>query len=61
MAQYEIKAVGAKKPTHTEHDKDKAITWADTQTKESGVVFDVYEIKHIHLTSKMETEDFAFF
>ena len=46
---------------HKEHDKQAAIEWADTQTKETGELFDVVEIKHIHITSNMEADDFAFF
>lgn len=45
---------------HKEHDKDKAIEWANTKTTETGELFDVVEIKHIHITSTASVDDFDF-
>ena len=63
MAQYEIRKVGskAKTPEHTEHDKGKAIDWANAYTLEHNVLMEVHEIKHVHLTTLVKQDDMAFF
>jgi len=61
MAQYEVKAQGKAKVAHTAHDRQPAIDWAEAQTLSTGVVYEVYEIKHVHLTSKVQPAEFEFF
>lgn len=56
MALYEIRKQGKAKTEKVEHDKDMAVAWADEQTKETGAIYEVYEIKQVHMTSLVKEE-----
>ena len=59
MALYEVREHDKPETKRVEWDKDKALLWADEQTKLDGLIYDVYEIKHVYVTSLVK-EDEAF-
>ena len=61
MALYEIREHDKSKTANVVHDKVEAIAWADNQTKETGKIFEVYEVKQVHLTSKINEMVLDFF
>lgn len=54
MAIYEIRNSAKRKTIETKHDREEAISFAQAETDKTGDVLEVYEIKHVHMTTAVK-------